>query len=74
MTTTAAVVVTCNRRELLKQCITHLLGQAGASCDIFIIDNASTDGTEEMVRGEFGAEDASFARSIFQASGFGYAL
>lgn len=53
MNQTAAIVVTYNRKELLRQCITRLLGQAGASCDVIIIDNASTDGTEEMIEVEF---------------------
>lgn len=51
---TAAVVVTHNRKELLRQCVTRLLGQKGASCDVIVIDNASTDGTAEMIREEFG--------------------
>lgn len=53
MNQTAAVVVTYNRKELLRLCIKKLLGQAGASCDIIVIDNASTDGTEKMIRSEF---------------------
>lgn len=64
MTTTAAVVVTYNRRELLKQCITHLLGQVGASCDIFIIDNASEDGTRAMVIEEYHATEIQNITSI----------
>lgn len=46
---TVAVVVTYNRRKLLIQCIQHLLEQYKICCDILIIDNASTDGTEESV-------------------------
>ena len=45
-----AVVVTYNRKELLEQNIACLLQQKNASCDIFIIDNASTDGTAELVK------------------------
>ena len=44
-----AVVVTYNRKELLKQNIECLLKQT-SPCDIYIIDNASTDGTGEMVK------------------------
>lgn len=44
-----AVVVTCNRKELLKQCIESLLLQT-ASCDVLIVDNASTDGTAEFLK------------------------
>ena len=40
----AAVVVTYNRLELLRQCVNALRNQT-APCDILIVDNASTDGT-----------------------------
>lgn len=46
MNRTAAVVVTYNRIELLKQCIDHLQKQS-VPVDILIIDNASTDGTSD---------------------------
>lgn len=44
-----AVVVTHNRRELLKQCVERLLIQT-ASCDVLVVDNASSDGTEEYLK------------------------
>ncbi len=44
-----AVVVTYNRKEKLKKCIECILNQEKASCDILIVNNASTDGTEEMI-------------------------
>ncbi len=50
----AAVVVTYNRKELLRQCLDKLLSQREASCDVIVIDNASTDGTGEMVVREYG--------------------
>ena len=40
----AAVVVTYNRLPLLQKCIEKLEGQT-QPCDIFVVDNASTDGT-----------------------------
>ncbi len=46
---TAAVVVTYNRRELLMQCLSRLLSQQGAVCDILVVDNASTDNTRDAV-------------------------
>ncbi|MBR3306284.1 MAG: glycosyltransferase [Lachnospiraceae bacterium] len=49
---TAAVVVTYNRRELLKKCIKRLLEQT-IPCDIYVIDNASADGTADMIRDEY---------------------
>lgn len=45
----AAVIVTYNRKELLIQCIRHVLDQKDADCDLLIIDNASTDGTQQAV-------------------------
>lgn len=54
----AAVVVTYNRKELLKECIAALLSQQGSSCDVLIIDNASTDGTGEMVQQLIAEHDA----------------
>ena len=45
----AAVVVTYNRRELLLENLTALLGQRPAAPDVIVIDNASTDGTGDMV-------------------------
>ena len=46
----AAIVVTYNRKELLKENIKCLLGQTfGKYLDIIVIDNASTDGTKEYI-------------------------
>lgn len=43
-----AAVVTHNRLELLKRCITHLQQQS-IPADILIIDNASIDGTKQFL-------------------------
>lgn len=48
MNKVAAVVVTYNRIELLKECIKALQRQT-YPCDILIVDNASTDGTGEYL-------------------------
>ncbi len=45
----SAIVVTYNRKELLKECICALIKNA-EDADIFIIDNASTDGTQEEIK------------------------
>ena len=50
---TIAVVVTYNRKELLEKCLNCLLNQKDASCDVLIVDNASTDGTQDMLKGQF---------------------
>lgn len=47
MNEVAAIVVTYNRKELLKECIEKLKCQT-VPLDILVIDNASTDGTEKL--------------------------
>lgn len=44
----AALVVTYNRKELLERCLEAVLGQDHRVARIVVIDNASTDGTEEL--------------------------
>ena len=46
----AAVVVTYNRKALLQECLEAILRQTAAVEKIILIDNASTDGTPEMLR------------------------
>ena len=48
-----AVIVTYNRKELLKECITALLNQDYKNCDILVVDNNSTDGTKVMIKEQF---------------------
>lgn len=47
MNEVAAIVVTYNRKELLKKCIKKLQNQT-VPLDILVIDNGSTDGTAEL--------------------------
>ena len=47
----AAVIVTYNRRDKLRQCLDAVIRQKGSTVpDIIIVDNNSTDGTGDMVR------------------------
>ena len=46
----AAVVVTYNRKGLLKECLDALLNQTRPLDSIILIDNASTDGTPEFLK------------------------
>lgn len=44
-----AVVVTYNRQDLLKECLNAILSQTYPVTKVLLVDNASTDGTHEMI-------------------------
>ncbi len=47
----SVVVITYNRKALLQECLQNLLAQdVSESYEIIIVDNASTDGTQEHIR------------------------
>ena len=70
-----AVVVTYNRRDLLIEALTAVLGQSRAPDAVIVVNNASTDGTAEMVRGRFPAVRLATARrNTGGAGGFAYGL
>ena len=56
-----AVVVSFNRKELLLRCLDTLVIQTRPVDQIIVVDNASTDGTEQLVR-----EHGFFDRPNFQ--------
>ena len=49
----SVVVLTYNRKSLLKDCLDSLLAQtcAGAGVEILVADDGSTDGTGELIEG-----------------------
>jgi GT2 family glycosyltransferase len=48
------IIVSWNTRDLLRDCLRSIVEQMGElSFEIFVIDNASTDGSVDMVRAEF---------------------
>jgi GT2 family glycosyltransferase len=49
-----AIVVTYNRRELLRECLEALLVQTVPLARILVVNNLSTDGTLEMIARDFG--------------------
>jgi len=49
-------VVNWNRKDLLRACLLSLGRQTGASFEIIVVDNGSTDGSAELAEGEFGAQ------------------
>ena len=74
---TAAVVVTYNRKALLRQCIAKILSQKGNRCDVVVIDNASTDGTDEMIRQEYSIPEVRYyntGMNLGGAGGFAYGI
>ena len=52
-TRVCAVVVTYNRKVLLRECLLSLEGQTRRPDAVLVVDNCSTDGTEAMLAEEF---------------------
>jgi len=44
------LIVTYNSAGTIGECLTSLQAQIGVQCEVIVIDNASTDGTTEVVR------------------------
>jgi N-acetylglucosaminyl-diphospho-decaprenol L-rhamnosyltransferase len=69
------VIVSYNTREMLRACLNSLTdGTRGLDVETFVVDNASPDGSAEMVRAEFAgvrlfanADNAGFTRANNQA-------
>ncbi|MCA1567951.1 MAG: glycosyltransferase family 2 protein [Acidobacteria bacterium] len=51
------VVVTYNRKELLRECLRALLEQSRPVEQILVVNNASTDGTEDTLAREFSPKE-----------------
>lgn len=69
----AAVVVTYNRLELLRQCVEALRAQS-AACDILIVDNASTDGTEQWLASQPDLRYRNTGSNLGGAGGFNHGM
>lgn len=78
-----AIVVTRERRELLRRCLSALQAERRPPDGILVVDNASADGTAEMVASEFPQADllrletnvggaGGFARGMARAHAQGY--
>lgn len=48
-----AVVATYNRKNKIEKCLNDILAQQGAACDIIVIDNGSSDGTETLIKSKY---------------------
>ena len=72
-----AVVVTYNRIEMLKKCISAIENQT-YSCDILVVNNASTDNTEEWIMSYSQSKDNMMyfntGENIGGAGGFNYGM
>ncbi len=70
-----AVVVTWNRRELLRESLTAVLGQTTPPTAVVVVDNASTDETSTVVTTDFGSADlVVLSRNTGGAGGFAAGL
>jgi len=50
------VIVSWNTRELLRECLESILGRPqGIECEVIVVDNASADGSADMVAASFPA-------------------
>jgi GT2 family glycosyltransferase len=75
MTDLSVIIVNWNTRELLAQCLRSVYDTAGPlDCEVFVVDNASGDGSAAMVRQRFpqarlieNTENVGFARANNQA-------
>lgn len=69
--TVSVIVVSFNTRDVLRQCIQSILTECeqkptGFSAEVLVVDNASSDGSMEMVEREFGSSP--FPVKIFQSA------
>jgi N-acetylglucosaminyl-diphospho-decaprenol L-rhamnosyltransferase len=79
-----AVVVSHNTREDLRRCLRSVQAHAGLPCEVIVVDNASADGSADMVGAEFAEarlfrnrENVGFSRANNQglrAAAGGYVL
>lgn len=70
-----AVVVTWNRRDLLAEALASLQRQTAAMAAVVVVDNASDDGTSELLRSQFpNVEVVRATRNTGGAGGFALGL
>ncbi len=72
-----AVVVTYNRKELLRECVNALLNQEYNNCKVVVIDNNSSDGTEEYIKDLVDGDNVIYkntGENLGGAGGFNYGI
>ncbi|HEV2962955.1 MAG TPA: glycosyltransferase family 2 protein [Candidatus Angelobacter sp.] len=53
LTDLSIIIVNYNTLSLLRDCVNSLMKTEGKSCEVIVVDNASADGSAEMVENEF---------------------
>ena len=72
---TLAIVVTYNRKKLLRECINALQKQNNKDLDILVIDNNSNDGTQKMINKNFPKITyKNTGKNLGGAGGFNYGI
>lgn len=71
-----AIVVTYNRKKLLLENLNSLLSQSYKNFDVFIVDNASTDGTAQAIQEYLNSKVQYFntGKNIGGAGGFAFGM
>ena len=54
MKSVGIVVCNYNKRDMALSCIAHILEQSYTDYELFVVDNASTDGSAEAIREAYG--------------------
>ena len=67
------IILNYNTREVLRECLRSLAETRNCAVEIVVVDNASSDGSAEMVRAEFVGKTAPNVRLIASAVNGGYA-
>ena len=76
MASVFAVVLTFNRKELLRRCLDCVFAQSRPCDRVIVIDNCSSDGTSRMLREEWGGrvEVHTLSRNVGASGGFNVAI
>lgn len=78
MKTIGCVIVTFNKKQMLMECLDHVLNQDRKVDSIIIVDNCSNDGTEEYIRSLMDKNSRiqcySLKKNIGGAGGFSFGL
>jgi GT2 family glycosyltransferase len=73
-TSVCAVVVTYNRADLLAECLDRLQAQSAPPERILVVDNASTDGTADLLAARDGIEVLRLEENVGGSGGFSKGL